>query len=55
MLDLIASAIFNLLEKVGWKWWVNRKEEKAIEAQNKDAALSNAAAVDELRKWTRPE
>ena len=54
MWGIIISAIVNLLEKAGWRWWMTHKIEEANEAKNKAESLSDVAAVDELHtKWTR--
>ena len=42
MWSIFISAIFSLLEKVGLRWWGERKVEKADEAQNKVLSLSDA-------------
>lgn len=51
------SFLIKLLEIIGWaalKAWLTRNRvEKAIEQQNKDAALSDADVAERLSKWTR--
>lgn len=53
MLAFICDIIESLLANRFFSWLANRKRREAQDAKNKAELLSDAAAIDELRKWTR--
>lgn len=55
MLKIVITLIASLIERLGWRYWQERKQKEANNAQNEVTKLPDAAVDDELRKWTKPE
>lgn len=47
-MPFILSLLAGLIEKIGLAWWGNHKKNEVQNAQSKDAALSDDAAIKRL-------